>query len=283
MKDFMQGAGGLTKNPLGVVGLFLCLVYGVACVVFLVSGKELVCGERWVLVWFVALFPCVILLVFYILVTRHHNKLYAPSDYKDEQNFMMMSEARITMRLDEQIEKDASPVNIKTGQSGKLGPGLVARQGKTNNVYFNLDEKKAKRAEYGDAKRLAFLAIEKSIGRPFVKFVKFTVDGKEMEFDGYLEVNDEMHIIDVIYLQTPEKISDYVSDFVRKSIPVFERSDEARKMRKKIWFGVVYAFSREELQASGVGGMPVLNYSVQNFMGTHALFLNLDELKSTYG
>lgn len=40
------------------------------------------------MVIFVVLFPCLVLRVFYLLVTKHHKKLYSPSDYKDEQNFV---------------------------------------------------------------------------------------------------------------------------------------------------------------------------------------------------
>ena len=34
------------------------------------------------------LFPCLVLGIFYLLVTKHHEKLYSPSDYKDERNFV---------------------------------------------------------------------------------------------------------------------------------------------------------------------------------------------------
>lgn len=83
LKAFAQSARSLTKNPLGVIGLFLVLVYGFACLLFGASSKSLESTERQPLIWFLVLFPCLVLGAFYRLVAKHHKKLYAPSDFKD--------------------------------------------------------------------------------------------------------------------------------------------------------------------------------------------------------
>jgi hypothetical protein len=75
----------MTKNPLGVIGLFLGLIYGAAVVVAGFS-EHLSNEQRWVLVGFVGAFPFTLLATFYRLVTKHHSKLYAPSDWRDERN-----------------------------------------------------------------------------------------------------------------------------------------------------------------------------------------------------
>ena len=87
--DFMEKAKGLTRNPLGIIGLFISLIYGFACLVLSTSLNNLHGSEeRLPLIWFIILFPVLILLIFTFLVTKHHKKLYAPSDYKDEKNFV---------------------------------------------------------------------------------------------------------------------------------------------------------------------------------------------------
>ena len=83
---FAKSAENLSKNPLGIIGLFLVLVYGIAGLV--VTTTQELGNARVYLIWFLILFPPMILLVFYNLVTKHYNKLYSPSDYKDEGNFM---------------------------------------------------------------------------------------------------------------------------------------------------------------------------------------------------
>ena len=41
VKDFMESAKGLTRNPLGIIALFISLIYGIACVVLIVSLNNL--------------------------------------------------------------------------------------------------------------------------------------------------------------------------------------------------------------------------------------------------
>lgn len=87
LKDFGETARGLAKNPLGIIALFIVLVYAFASLVVGVSG-HLSSDERIPLVWFLVAFPVMVLVVFAWLVSCHHSKLYAPSDFRDEENFL---------------------------------------------------------------------------------------------------------------------------------------------------------------------------------------------------
>lgn len=87
IKEFGDTAKGLSKNPLGIIALFIVLIYGFASLVVGVSS-QLQANERLPIVWFLVIFPCVVLGVFAWLVSNHHKKLYAPSDFKDESNFL---------------------------------------------------------------------------------------------------------------------------------------------------------------------------------------------------
>ena len=87
MTEFMDKVKGLTRNPLGIIALFISLIYGFACLVLGFAGGQLTSCERQPLIWFLIGFPILILCSFVFLVVKHHNKLYAPSDYKDEKNF----------------------------------------------------------------------------------------------------------------------------------------------------------------------------------------------------
>ena len=78
--------GNFFKNPIGVIGIFLVLTEAIASTVIVKSNLN--DFQNTILVIFVVLFPCLVLGAFYLLVTKHHKKLYSPSDYKDEQNFV---------------------------------------------------------------------------------------------------------------------------------------------------------------------------------------------------
>ena len=71
LKDFGDTAKSLARNPLGIIALFIVLIYGFASLVVGLSGR-LDPGDRTPLVWFLVVFPCLVLAVFTWLVSCHH-------------------------------------------------------------------------------------------------------------------------------------------------------------------------------------------------------------------
>jgi CheY-like chemotaxis protein len=83
---FAESALGFTKSPLGIIALFIVLVYGFAS---LVVGLGSGLSENVIpLIYFMVLFPVLVFIGFLWLVAKHHNKLYGPSDFKNEDNFI---------------------------------------------------------------------------------------------------------------------------------------------------------------------------------------------------
>lgn len=86
---FGETAKGLSKNPLGIIALFIVLVYGLAAMVT-TFASSLTHSERLPLIYFLVIFPVLVLAVFAWLVSCHSGKLYSPSDYKNEDNYIRM-------------------------------------------------------------------------------------------------------------------------------------------------------------------------------------------------
>ncbi len=85
-KDFGSIAVKLSRSPLGIISLFVVLVEAIAAGIAVFSNFEP--NAQLILVIFVTVFPLIVFASFVFLVIKHHTKLYAPSDYTDEQNFM---------------------------------------------------------------------------------------------------------------------------------------------------------------------------------------------------
>ena len=85
-KEFAESAKGFTRSPLGIIALFIVLVYGFASLV--VSFGQNIGDNVTPLIYFMVIFPVVVFFGFLWLVAKHHKKLYGPSDYKDEDNFV---------------------------------------------------------------------------------------------------------------------------------------------------------------------------------------------------
>ena len=86
IKEFGDTATSLSRNPLGIIALFIALIYGFASIV--VGASENLKGEeRYLIVIFMTIFPVIVLGVFSWLVACHHEKLYAPKDFPSVDGF----------------------------------------------------------------------------------------------------------------------------------------------------------------------------------------------------
>jgi CheY-like chemotaxis protein len=92
MKSFGGTAKSLSRNPLGIIALFIVLVYGFASLVTAFAGS-FTSAERLPLIYFLIFFPVLVLGVFSWLVSKHSGKLFAPSDFRNEENYIKMQMA----------------------------------------------------------------------------------------------------------------------------------------------------------------------------------------------
>lgn len=85
-EGFAKSALGFTKSPLGIIALFIVLVYGFASLV--VAFGNNIAAHIAPLIWFMVIFPGIVFFGFLWLVAMHHRKLYGPSDFKNEDNYL---------------------------------------------------------------------------------------------------------------------------------------------------------------------------------------------------
>ena len=128
MTNFFDQAKGLSRNPLGIIALFVSLIYGFACLVLSTSISNLHNdSERLPLVWFIIIFPIVILIAFLFLVTKHHGKLYSPSDYGSADSFLKTLEGA----------KKFDPIQIDVTPKQKNISGDNSLVRKTEDINLN--------------------------------------------------------------------------------------------------------------------------------------------------
>lgn len=193
LSDFMEKAKGLTKNPLGIIALFISLIYGFACLVLSTSLKNLEGqAERLPLIWFIIIFPVFILIGFIFLVVNHHEKLYAPSDYKDEANFIKTLDARNqTQRIKNEV--DAITKDIEETLA-------VEDKGKMTEISQRIEQvdKKTIQNKYLIAEDLALRAFEQD-KKLMVKRQSRIVSpsNRALEFDGIAFDNKNLYGVDV--------------------------------------------------------------------------------------
>ena len=107
------------RNPLGVIALFVTICYLIAGLVFSIGLDKLNgAEERLPFIWFIIIFPIIIFFVFVLLVCFHHEKLYGPTDFKDEANFIKLTNTErktkyIKEATESSIYENPKPINIE--------------------------------------------------------------------------------------------------------------------------------------------------------------------------
>ncbi|TAN49939.1 MAG: hypothetical protein EPN21_10335 [Methylococcaceae bacterium] len=90
--EFSTSSKAFTKNPLGIIALFIFLVYSIASLVLGVSADALNVEQKWAFVLFLVVFPPLVLCAFVWLVANHAVKLYSPSDFQDERSYVELNQ-----------------------------------------------------------------------------------------------------------------------------------------------------------------------------------------------
>lgn len=76
----------------GIIALFIVMVYGFASLVTAFAGS-FTAAERLPLIHFLICSPVLVLCIFAWLVSKHSGKLFAPSDFRNEDNYVEMQMA----------------------------------------------------------------------------------------------------------------------------------------------------------------------------------------------
>ena len=123
LQSFGNVATKFIRNPLGIIALLIVLVYGIAGLV--ASSNTFQSGERIILVLFMVLFPLIVLYAFYRLVTKYNDKLYAPSDFTNEDNFVNLISRGIEkspkIKALENFEEEVIPLVLKSSDNDDSG------------------------------------------------------------------------------------------------------------------------------------------------------------------
>lgn len=187
-----RSAASLSRNPLGIIALFITLIYGLAT--WVTQAPSMAPEDRHLLVLFIIIFPVLVLAVFSWLVSRHHEKLYAPRDYKDESNFVKVLSAREqSKRLDIEIASAEPTQGVNTVTTEPGVPEKPPRP--TPNLFGEHFERLLQRphARFFVAEELALRKLETEWNAPIQRGVK--VHG--VEIDGLALLAEGARIVEI--------------------------------------------------------------------------------------
>ena len=148
------------------------------------------------IVWFLVVFPVLVLFVFGWLVSRHHWKLYSPADFRDDEGFIrVLSPAQQKLRLEAELEAVASPASLSEDESA-TGASPVTEPDRstiTSNVVL--------------AEALVFRDLEQEFRSPVRRQIWMRLkDSDVATFDGVIEAGpskDTLLGVEVKFIRSP--------------------------------------------------------------------------------
>lgn len=264
INDFMTNAKGLTKNPLGIIGLFISLIYGFACLVLSTSISNLNSpDERIPLIWFIICFPLIILGAFIYLVVKHHEKLYAPSDFRDDNSFI---ETMSRKKIREKQEKEAELLNSAKEENDIDEKDKEKANGEEpkNVIVSNLSLDKSEITKrFANSEKWAVKELELKYKIPFKTNQRLVSGNIRLELDALGRDTSKVVIAEVKYWHSQRSIKPLllsIQEFVLK----MERFKRVF-INKKIELVIVIVF--DEITKSNLniinGFIDELNYDVR--------------------
>jgi hypothetical protein len=214
------------RNPLGIVALFISLIYGFASLLLGSSADKLEPIERWPLILFVVIFPFSVLYVFYKLVTEHHGKLYSPSDYNTDDSFLKTLSVK---ELEAKLEEDVSEAVAIQLSSSK--DDTNTKQIKRSDIKGKI----SKSEEFVIREIKNELSIEPTIG--------IKVSPELYIFDaGYIKPKEELTLLEVKYYSRPMISFKAIDEFLHRA----KLAESTMTIKTKFIVAVITEFESDD-------------------------------------
>lgn len=202
VSNFGKTAQNLAKNPLGIIALFIVLLYAIAGIVLGISVSTLQSNERWPLIWFIVIFPILVLIVFTWLVAKHHKKLYAPSDFRDDESFLQAAtpeaqRQRLENEILDYLEITEDVKKLPDGQQTLNVPDTEAEMVEKEDLKNRI---KIYREDTILAEDLALRQVAYDLGGPVSRQVLLSGKSARVAVDGFYPYSQPKTAIEIKYL-----------------------------------------------------------------------------------
>lgn len=217
----MINSGNIIKNPLTIIAIFAGIVeIGSNTVLPFLTAEN-----QSTYIWFLMVFPFVLVLIFFfILYTRHH-VLYAPSDFNDEKNF---NELLYNTRKSTKQEVDTkinNEIQILNEESKKLEQNIT----EPSTINLNTISEKFMKLIRNDRKIL--FSLESKLldnfslvnNCPVEKNIVLEVTGSKLVADGFVKNENNINIIEVKTLNRGNLVRQIITMFIDRNNSILQK------------------------------------------------------------
>lgn len=191
---------GTIKNPLTIIAIFAAIaeISGTVVLPFITEANQST------YVWFLMVFPVLLVLLFFLTLNFNHKVLYAPSDFKDEANFFKSFQPASPTEREEKFRTQVREIEAEVPK--ETIPGLESRA-PTAKVSASAISQRDIHARYSLAEELVLNKISKELGQPVRRDMRFTTSGRKFIFDGIVITDEKVTAIEVKYFRDARYIA----------------------------------------------------------------------------
>ena len=194
---------GPIKNPLTIIAIFAAIaeISGTVVLPFIAPANQAT------YVWFLIVFPILLIVLFFLTLNFNHKVLYAPSDYQNEDNFLRSlpkaTFAEKVLKIEAEIaeEETAAQELPKPEKAPETIVGASSPTISEPTISFQNLVRRSTQATYMLAEDLIFRKLSKEFSAEIQREVKLNSLAGRYIFDGIVREKGVTTVIEVKYLR----------------------------------------------------------------------------------
>lgn len=195
---------GPIKNPLTIIAIFAAIaeISGTIVLPFIAPANQAI------YVWFLIIFPILLIILFFLTLNFNHKVLYAPSDYQNEDNFLRSlpraTLAEKALKIEAEIAEDTKAVESTPAphQLPKVAASPASPAARSPEISIESLVRRSPQAKYMFVEEAIFRRLAKEFGSEIQREVKVgNAEGRYI-FDGIVRDKGITTVIEVKFLRS---------------------------------------------------------------------------------
>ncbi len=223
------------ENPLTIIAIFATIaeISGTIILPFIQPSNQ------GLYIWFLMLFPIFLVILFFLTLNLNYKVLYAPSDFRDEDNFLKLfnksNMAEKVTKLNEELAD--SEQDIK--QEDEIRNGDIKSDDNQDAKYRDIIRRNAK-ATYLLAEELTINKLSQEFGHKIEREMMLNATNSRFMFDGVVTKGNKYFAIEIKYFKDNIK-----ANIIKKTLKMIERVFNELDENTKKAFHLVLAITSE--------------------------------------
>lgn len=182
------------KNPLTIIAIFAGIAEISGTIVLPFVSPE----NQSTYIWFLMLFPFVLIVAFFLTLNFNHRVLYAPSDYRDQKHFLQLVQRATPLEIERKRSEEIREIefNASTRDGGGTSPELQRDTTlPVSEPIRNIE------AGYVRAETLVLSRLEQELGVPLQREMRLGGEGANVIFDAVGIKDGSIRAVEVKYFR----------------------------------------------------------------------------------